>query len=221
MTAVPSFSPHDPYTSERARVYQGHHESSLRRRLTSWREQRCLGAALDLAGSPERVLDVPCGAGRFWQTFSDHGVRELIAMDFSTGMIDCVSGRQKPDGMKSMVVQGDAFRIPLASESVNFVACLRFVHHLSMAEYRRKVLNELRRVSRCHVAVSLWVDGNFAGNRRLAKSPQAARPGYGGRHCFKRRTIESEFREAGLQVVRWFDVWPGIGMWRLYLLERA
>ena len=142
-------------------------------------------------------------------------------MDFSTGMIDCASGLEVPGDMNGMVVQGDAFRIPLASESVDFVACMRFVHHLSMSEYRRKVLDELRRVSRRHVAVSLWVDGNFSGNRRLAKSPQEARPGYGGRHCFERQKIEAEFRAAGFQVVRWFDVWPGIGMWRLYLLERS
>jgi SAM-dependent methyltransferase len=221
MTAVPSFTPHDPYTPDRALGYQRHHDSSLRRRLTSWREQRCLGAALKLAGEPERVLDVPCGAGRFWRTFSDHGVRELIAVDFSPAMLGTTAGLVMPGAMTGMVVRGDAFRIPLAAGAVDFVACMRFVHHLSMPEYRRTVLDELRRVSRRHVAVSLWVDGNYAGNRRLAKGAQTPRAGYGGRHCFHRQGIEAEFRAAGFRVVRRFDVWPRISMWRLYLLERA
>lgn len=162
---------------------------------------------------------MPCGAGRFWQTFSDAGARELIAMDLSPGMLAEAAAAGLPEGLNGLLIQSDAFRIPLARNTVDFVACMRFAHHLSMPEYRSRLLAELARVSRRYLAVSVWVDGNYGARRRRAKSLREPIPGYGGRHCLPRAELESEFQQAGFSLVDWFDVWPKVSMWRLYLLE--
>jgi len=44
-------------------------------------------------------------------------------------------------------------------------------------------------------------------------------PGYGPRICRPRAEVEAEFGAAGFAIVRRYDVWPLLDMWRLYLLK--
>lgn len=211
----------DHYAPERARHYQAHHRKSPRTRLTTWRERRCLYLALRDAGFPRSVLDLPCGTGRFWPAFAAAGVTELIAADGSPGMLEVAEGNRLRARLPAQLLQMSAFDIALPDASVGAAACLRFYHHLSMVEDRHRLLSELKRVSRRHVVISLWVDGNLAGNRRLRKPPPPPVPGYGRRLCRRRDEVEAEFREAGLGILRHYDAWPKLAMWRTYLLEHA
>lgn len=208
----------DSYTLARAQNYRAHHDSSLRNKLTNRREQRVLAAALGLAGRPDTALDLPCGTGRFWHTFTNSGVRRLLAADGSAGMLQVAT--QQP-GCKPEVLASSAFHIALADDCVDFAACLRFYHHLGRAEDRARLLAELRRVSRRFVAISLWVDGNLAARRRLTRAQPEATPGYGRRRCRRRGEVEREFAAAGFAIRAHFDVWPYLYMWRLYLLEHG
>lgn len=209
----------DHYDPNRARHYEEHHAKSLRTRLTSWRERQVLRHALRDAGHPESALDLPCGTGRFWPVFARAGVTRLVAADGSKGMLQVAEANRLGPGMPAELLETSAFDMALPDRCVDFAACLRFYHHLSMPHDRQRLLSELRRVSRRHVAVSLWVDGNLAGNRRLRKPPPAPVAGYGKRLCRRRSEVEGEFREAGFRIVRHYDVWPHVYMWRLYLLE--
>ena len=208
----------DNYTLARAQHYLAHHDSTLRNKLTNWREQQVLGAALRLAGQPSTALDLPCGAGRFWPTFIRAGVHQLVAADGSAGMLQVATqgNRGAPPTFAS-----SAFDIALADGSVEFAACLRFYHHLGRPKDRSRLLAELRRVSRRYVAISLWVDGNLAGRRRLKRPQPEMTPGYGRRRCRVRAEVETEFEDAGFAIRAHFDVWPLLYMWRLYLLERC
>ncbi len=211
----------DHYDADRARHYQAHHDKNLRTRLTSWREGRCLHRALRKAGYPAVVLDLPCGTGRFWRAFARAGVATLIAGDGSPQMLEVAAGNRLGPALPERLVETSAFEMALPDRCVDFAACLRFYHHLATPDDRRRLLAELARVSRRHAAVSLWVDGNLAGNRRMRRPQPPAERGYGKRRCRHRSEVEAEFRRAGFRIAGWFDVWPGISMWRLYLLEHA
>ncbi len=209
----------DHYDAHRARHYQAHHGKNLRTRLTTWRERSCLHHALRDAGSPCSVLDLPCGTGRFWPVFARAGVTALIAGDGSPQMLEVAASNRIGPGLPERLIESSAFQMTLPDGCVEFAACLRFYHHLAMAEDRRRLLAELRRVSRRWAAVSLWVDGSLAGNRRLRRAPPADEPGYGKRRCRRRADVEAEFRDAGFRIAGRYDVWPGLAMWRLYLLD--
>lgn len=209
----------DHYDPQRARHYQAHHAKNLRTRLTTWRERRCLLHALQDAGRPDSALDLPCGTGRFWPVFVAAGVRTLIAGDGSPGMLAVAEANRIGPDIPQRLVESSAFRMTLPDDCVDFAACLRFYHHLAMADDRRQLLSELRRVSRRYAAISLWVDGNLAGNRRLQRPPPPDEPGYGKRRCRRRGEVEAEFAAAGFRIRAHYDVWPRIYMWRLYLLE--
>lgn len=208
----------DRYPTERAHAYQQHHARTLRHRLTSSREQACLARALQAAGTPRRVLDLACGTGRFWPVFAAGGVQEVIALDASPGMLAQAETNRQSALIPSRIMLSSAFSLPLAADEVDFVSSMRFYHHLAREEDRRRVLGELARVSSGHVALSLWVDGNYGSFRRARKTRPPARPGFGHRVCRHRAEVESEFESAGYRIVRHYDVWPRISMWRVYLL---
>lgn len=209
----------DHYPGDRAIAYQHHHSRTLRHRLTSSREQACLARALEHAGRPARVLDLACGTGRFWPVFAANGVVEVIAADASSGMLaQAAENRQSPT-IPSRLLLTTAFSLPLEADAVDFVACMRFYHHLAHADDRLRVLAELARVSSGHVALSLWVDGNYGSFRRSRKSGPATRSGFARRVCRPRAEVEAEFESAGFGIAARYDVWPRISMWRLYLLS--
>jgi SAM-dependent methyltransferase len=211
----------DHYAPERARGYQAHHTKNLRTRLTTLRERHCLLRALQDAGSPSTVLDLPCGTGRFWPVFARAGVERLIAADGSSGMLQVAAANRIGPGIPEQLVTSSAFNMAFPDGCVEFVACLRFYHHLALPADRRRLLAEIRRVSKRYAAVSLWVDGNLAGNRRLRTSAPPPVPGYGRRLCLRRAVVEADFAAAGFRILRHYDVWPRLYMWRLYLLEHA
>lgn len=209
----------DHYAPERARGYQDHHAKNIRTRLTTWRERRCLYQALRDAGSPRSALDLPCGTGRFWPAFAAAGVERLIAADGSAGMLDVARANRLSSSYPEQLFVTSAFDAALPDGCVDFVACLRFYHHLSMPEDRRRLLAEVGRLTTRFAAVSLWVDGNLAGRRRLQKPLPEPVSGYGRRICRRRSEVEAEFAAAGFRTLRHYDVWPRLSMWRLYLLE--
>jgi len=211
----------DHYQQQGAENYLVHHQRTLRNRLTSRRELAGLEQALRDAGCPRSALDLPCGTGRFWPAFRRAGVETLIAGDVSDGMLAVAEGGRLGPHHPERLLKLSAFDVDLPDDAVDFVACMRFYHHVARPEYRLRLLGELGRVSRGPVALSLWVDGNLGGLRRMRRQrrrPPDPVPGYGPRICRPRAEVEAEFAEAGFRIVRHYDVWPLLDMWRLYLL---
>jgi SAM-dependent methyltransferase len=209
----------DPYGGGSAEKYDQHHRNRLRTRMTTRREIGVLRKALKIAGRCPTALDLPCGTGRFWPAFADAGVGDLIAADVSQGMLDVAQANRLSSTIPSRLECMSAFNIELPDNAVTFIACMRFLHHLSLATDREQVLSELRRVSSNFVAISLWVDGNLGARRRMRKTPPAPAQGFGRRICRPTAEVEREFQNAGFRIVQHFDVWPKLSMWRLYLLQ--
>ena len=56
----------EKYNQQHAAEYLIKHQDGLARRLSHMRDEQLARRALALAGEPAVVLDLPCGAGRFW-----------------------------------------------------------------------------------------------------------------------------------------------------------
>ncbi len=61
----------EKYDQAHARQYLEKHKASFARKLSHYRDQQLAHRALALAGGPNLVLDLPCGAGRFWSTLAE------------------------------------------------------------------------------------------------------------------------------------------------------
>ena len=207
------------YDQAHAQNYLHKHQAGLARRLSHWRDGQVARSALRLAGEPNLVLDLPCGAGRFWPLLAEQPNRVILAADNSADMLATACAAQPIDVVRRVrTFKTSAFAIDLADNSVDCIFCIRLLHHMASSQHRLAALGEFHRVTRDTLIVSLWVDGNYKAwrRRRLEK-----RRGSGeNRFVVRRDQIEFEFLKAGFEVLGHRDFLPGYAMWRTYVLRK-
>jgi len=214
----------EKYDREHAHQYFHKHRESLARRLSNWREQQLARLSLADAGNPETVLDLPCGAGRFWPLLAENGQRQIYAADNSGDMLQ-VALTHQPQQLTERVVpfRTSAFDIDLPDNFVDSIFCMRLLHHIGQRKHRLAILREFHRVTRDTVVLSLWVDGNYKSWRRRKLEQKRAQQPTGdlnNRFVVSRKTIEEEFRLAGFTVHNHRDFLMGYAMWRMYILRK-
>ena len=84
------------YDEKQAKLYFEKHTHGFWHRVSNWCEQHMAARALAMAGEPESVLDLPCGAGRFWELLARVPDRQLVAADYSQDMINTALNSQSP-----------------------------------------------------------------------------------------------------------------------------
>ncbi|RML42401.1 hypothetical protein APX70_03177, partial [Pseudomonas syringae pv. maculicola] len=113
------------------------------------------------------MLDLPCGAGRFWPLLAEKPNRSIIGADNSADMLSTACASQPAEVVKRVQpLQTSAFDIDLPDNAVDSIFCMRLLHHVGQSSDRMALLREFQRVTRDSVIVSLWVDGNFKAWRR-------------------------------------------------------
>lgn len=211
------------YNAAHARDYYAKHHSSLARRLSNWREQGMARRALEMAGQPRSVLDLPCGTGRFWELLTEQPGRRVHVADNSRAMIDTGLALRPPELVARLgeVHCCSAFATGLPDAYVECVFCFRLLHHIGRSEDRLLMLREFRRIAARTVIVSLWVDGNYRGyreQRRLRRRELEEGVYEHNRYVIPRDEIEAEFAAAGLRQIGHVDFLRYWDKWRTYVL---
>lgn len=203
------------YDQEHARVCLAPRPRGLAGRLRFWRDEHLVRNALKVAGEPGLILDVACGAGRFWPVLAEHANRVILASDPFQDMLDHARTHHSPtllDRVKTF--QGSAFTIGLSANAVDSIFCMRLFQYIASPEHRSALLGEFHRVSRDTVIVAVRVDTHFKRRR-----PEAA--GVHPRQPVNKADVEAEFKQAGFCVLSHQDFLPGCARLRVYVLRKA
>ncbi|KFE54428.1 class I SAM-dependent methyltransferase [Pseudomonas syringae] len=213
------------YDRDHAQQYLQKHQDNPARRLSHWRDEQLARKALHMAGDPGLVLDLPCGAGRFWPLLGEKPNRVIIGADNSADMLKTACAAQPAEIVKRVrPLQTSAFDIDLPDNAVDSIFCMRLMHHVGQSEHRLALLREFQRVTRDSVIVSLWVDGNFKAwkRKRLDRKRHAenGQDSYQNRFVLPAATVEAEFEQAGFRIQERLDFLPFYAMWRVYLLRK-
>lgn len=213
------------YDRDHAQQYLQKHQDNSARRLSHWRDEQLARKALHMAGDPGLVLDLPCGAGRFWPLLGEKPNRVIIGADNSADMLKTACAAQPAEIVKRVrPLQTSAFDIDLPDNAVDSIFCMRLMHHVGQSEHRLALLREFQRVTRDSVIVSLWVDGNFKAwkRKRLDRKRHAenGQDSYQNRFVLPAATVEAEFEQAGFRIQERLDFLPFYAMWRVYLLRK-
>ena len=215
----------EKYDPQHAAEYLVKHQDGLSRRLSHKRDEQLARKALALAGEPGLVLDLPCGAGRFWPLLAEQPNREIIGADYSPAMLEVASLAQPADVVKRVRrLQTSAFEIDLPDNAVDSIFSMRLLHHIGDSSHRMALLREFHRVTRDSVIISLWVDGNFKAWKRKRLERKRGKhngaDGYQNRFVLPAEKVETEFEKAGFTVQKHFDFVPLYAMWRVYVLRK-
>jgi ubiquinone/menaquinone biosynthesis C-methylase UbiE len=209
------------YDRNHSKYYYEKHRRGIEPRLSHWRDVQLARKALKIAGDPQTVLDLPCGAGRFWPVLAENSTRKVIGADNSGDMV-AVALEYCPKEILSRFtgLQTSAFAIDLPDEAVDSIFCMRLMHHVGQPEHRLRMLKEFHRVSRDTVIMSLWVDGNFKSYKRKKSEERHPRGKHQNRFVIPAKVIEQEFKDAGFVVLDSLDFIPYYAMWRVYVLRK-
>jgi len=209
------------YDDAHARKYLRKHKDGLARQLSDRRDKQLARRALALAGDPGLVLDLPCGAGRFWPLLAEKANRVIIGADNSASMVKVACESQPAQVVERVQpLQTSAFAIDMPDNAVDSIFCMRLMHHIGEAKDRAVLLREFHRVTRDSVIVSLWVDGNFKSWKRKRAERNRRQGGYQNRFVLPVTTVETEFEQAGFRIQERLDFLPLYAMWRVYLLRK-
>ncbi|EJM16169.1 methylase involved in ubiquinone/menaquinone biosynthesis [Pseudomonas sp. GM18] len=211
----------EKYDDQPAQKNLRKHQVGLGRRLSQWRDEHLARKALALAGEPGLVLDLPCGAGRFWPLLAEKHNRVIIGADNSVSMLKTAMRTQPADVVKRVQpLHTSAFDIALPDNAVDSIFCMRLLHHIGEAEQRLTILREFERVTRDSVIVSLWVDGNFKAWKRKRAEKRCGQEGYQNRFVLPVATVEKEFEQVGFRIQEQLDFLPLYAMRRVYVLRK-
>lgn len=216
----------EKYDRAHAQQYFHKHHANLSRRLSHHRDVQLARKALALAGDPGLVLDLPCGAGRFWPMLAEKNSRVIIGADNSAAMIATARTSQPPEVVARVKpLHTSAFAIDLAPNAVDSIFCMRLLHHIGEASHRAALLNEFHRVTRDSVVLSMWVDGNFKAYKRerheaRRNEARGDQSRYQNRFVIPREVAEREFEAAGFRIQKKLDFIPFYAMWRVYVLRK-
>lgn len=213
------------YDRQHAAQYLQKHQNGLWRQLSHQRDEQLARKALKLVGDPGLVLDLPCGAGRFWPLLAEKPNRSIIGADYSAAMLDVACNAQSAEIAKRVQpLQTSAFAIDLPANAVDSIFCMRLLHHVGQSNDRMALLREFHRVTRDSVIISLWVDGNFKAwkRKRLEQKRMlgSGQESYQNRFVLPAAVVESEFEQAGFSVQKHLDFLPLYALWRVYVLRK-
>lgn len=209
------------YNRSHSEAYLKKHKQGFWRNFSNRQEINAARLALRAAGNPASILDLPCGAGRFWELLCENENTQLTAADYSEDMLE-IARTSQPEQTASRftLLNTSAFDIELPDSSVDCIFCMRLIHHVGNPADRRKILKEFFRVTRQTVCLSLWVDGNYQSWRRKrleAKRPEKA---YQNRFVIPTKVIEQEMIASGFKIRSHHDLAAHVSMWRIYVLEK-
>ena len=195
----------ESYDREHAQVCQDVRPVGVLQRLTRWRERSLIRRALKIAGEPGLVLDLACGAGRFWPLLAEHGNRVILAADPSAGMLDHARTHHSSGLLARITLfQSSVFTINMSENAVDCIFCMQLFHHVRDSEHRLAILRELHRVSRDTLILSLCIKSSH----------------YPQRICVAKEEVEAQFSEAGFSVLKQYDVLPGRGAGSIFVLRK-
>src|SRR5262245_6090994 len=134
-------------SSEVAADYDEHRFRTPKRMRRNTRKWNAIQKALALADGVKRVVDLPCGTGRFTGHLARAGYH-VVGSDISAEMMR--QAAKLPSVKHENIagyVRADAESMPFRSKSADCVMSIRFLFHVD-PQTRRRMLREFGRVSR-------------------------------------------------------------------------
>ncbi len=192
--AEPAYRGRIKYTPEKAQAYQHCKPGKMLAELLL--VERAFGVI-----PRGRVLDAPCGGGRVTLMLAKKGY-EMVSGDLSESMIEIARENMSAAGLKIPVERQDVEKLTFADQSFDSVVSFRLFHHFPNVEIRQRVVRELCRVAKGHVAMSYFSPTSFTSIKRRLREAR------GGRKSQKHSTSLSEvmnyFDACGFDLVRDF-----------------
>ena len=208
---TPAYEGRVKYSESKARSYQSMKERKNRAELK-------LVARAFRHVPAGTVLDAPCGGGRVGLLLASKGY-QLHSADLSEAMRSIARENFERAGLNIPVDAEDVEQLTYADQSFDAAICFRLFHHFPDPMIRQRVIMELCRVTRQHVALSYFSPNSVTSIQRRWRAAC-------GVHKLQKfatplAEVAAYFDAAGFRLVRDFARLPLIHTLHLALFRRS
>lgn len=182
------------------------------------REQRIVADLLSQFGPFDRVIDIPCGHGRFTPQLRIAARGILVCGDHDTKHIDALMEAETENGTEMVTRECDLYEaLPFTDREFDLVFTFRFFHHIEQDKQRLHVVHELARIAKHYLIVSYYEDAMLHSlQKRLWK-----RKGHKRRlPMIPRTTFHNLFANQACKVLKDIALIPGVHAQRIALLKK-
>ena len=207
------------FTKSGVADYERRRYRGLDQRIVHGREMRVLRRLFRLAGDGTgRVLDAPCGYGRFSALCLSRG-GTLVGADIALYMVRRALDASPAPGRHRGAAADFKAGLPFKSGVFDVVFSMRLFHHIHDAEDRRRILSEFGRVAERWAIVSFYKMNAFHALQRVVR-----------RRLFRKRRkikmvrwpeFKADFEAAGFVLRKKKGLLPGLHAQHILLLEKA
>ncbi len=179
-------------------------------RLISNREQALIKRLILENGLGGKILDVPCGYGRFHQLLSGFG--SVSAADLNHYAVVYYNKNICSD---PKAIEASADDLPYADASFDGIFCFRLLQHMHEKHERVAILREFNRISRQWIIASFYLSSWLhIAHRKIIKMPSRIT-------MISKNDLVEEAQDAGLQLKVLRSVLPGLHAHRIGLFIKS
>jgi tRNA (uracil-5-)-methyltransferase TRM9 len=122
-----------------------------RTRQKSWKE---FDNYLKFIKEKDKVLDIGCGNGRFYQFLKENKKVDYIGMDNNKDLLE----HAKSSNPEAKFKEGDLLKIPAQDNQFDIEVCIAALHHIPTEKLKKKAIKEAHRVlkNKGIYIVSVW-----------------------------------------------------------------
>ena len=190
----PAYKGRVKYTPENARKYQ------VRKPAKERAELRLVERGFKLIPRG-RVLDAPCGGGRVTLHLAKLGY-EVTAADLSDSMIEITRENVAQAGLNIPVEHQDVEKLTYPDRHFDGVISFRLFHHFPNADIRQRVVRELCRVAKTHVALSYFSPYSYTSVQRKLRAARGGKKS--DKHATPLSEVKQYFENCGFEFVKDF-----------------
>lgn len=141
------------------------------------------------------VLDLGCGNGRDIKTLLEHQ-QKPIGLDSSKRMIN-ISSKKYP---KVEFIHANMVKIPLKTNSIDYIICIASFHHLKSKKARISCLKEIKRILKPNgkLFLTVWIQKGKIGPHYITWQNKVKRYYY----FFTEQELKDIFKETGFKVTK-------------------
>ncbi|NQT81254.1 MAG: methyltransferase domain-containing protein [Candidatus Aminicenantes bacterium] len=208
-----------PFEKHEVEEYERKRYRGIDQRIVHGRERKILRKILRIiGGSNLRVLDIPCGYGRFSKLLLDKDIF-LVGSDLSFFMVKRAKEMSfTPNG--SLGVVADAkLGLPFKKDVFDIILCMRFFHHVHEEEERESILKEFSWVTAEWVILSYYQMNSLHFIQRILR--RTVKKSRTRIKMISRRELFQVVKASGFRVVKIFPLFRGLHAHHIALLEKV
>jgi ubiquinone/menaquinone biosynthesis C-methylase UbiE len=197
------------YSYEKIENYQKKRYSSLDQKIIDKLEKSIVNKIFLNYNIAGRILDIPCGYGRFHRLLHKYG--DIHAADQDELIAKYQDERV---GLAKSTRVCEASNMPYAENSFDVIFSFRLLQHVRTSKHRIGIFTEFYRVSKKWIVLSIYVDTLI---HRISKrlSSKTSKISF-----LNEDILRSEFKTAKLLPIYSRSILPGVHGHKIYLLKK-